>query len=95
MAFDDAAGSISDCVQRVYRDNPSGKSQFFQKRPDGRSLAILVMKTVTGNGQRRVLRNQSCGFEIAVPVAARAPEALPSVASAEPMSSRGVYQQFR
>ena len=34
------------------------------------------MKTVTGNGQRRVMRNQSCGFEMAVPVAVRAPEAF-------------------
>ena len=34
------------------------------------------MKTVTGNGQRRVMRNQSRGFEMAVPVAIRAPEAL-------------------
>ena len=24
VGFDDAAGGISDCVQRVYRDNPSG-----------------------------------------------------------------------
>ena len=76
MALDDAAGGISDCVQRVYRDNLSGKRHFFEKRPEGSSLAILVMKTVTGNGQRRVMRNQSCGFEMAVPVAVRAPAAL-------------------
>ena len=76
VAFDDAAGGISGCVQRVYRDNMSGKRHFFEKRPDGSSLAILVMKTVTGNGQPRVMRNQSCGFEIVVPVAVRAPEAL-------------------
>ena len=50
VAFDDAAGGISDCVQRVYRDNPSGERHFFEKRPDGSLLAILVMKTVTGNG---------------------------------------------
>ena len=61
VAFDDAAGGISDCVQRVYRDNMSGKRHFFEKRRDGSSLAILVMKTVTGNGQRPVMRNQSCG----------------------------------
>ena len=74
--FDDAAGGISDCVQRVYRDNPSGKRHFFEKRRDGGSLATLVMKTVTCNGQPRVMRNQSCGFEMAIPVAVRAPEAL-------------------
>ena len=74
--FDDAAGGISDCVQRVYRDNTSGKRHFFEKRRDGSSLATLVMKTVTGNGQPRVMRNQSCGFEMAIPVAVRAPEAL-------------------
>ena len=74
--FDDAAGGISDCVQRVYRDNMSGKRHFFEKRRDGSSLATLVMKTVTGNGQPRVMRNQSCGFEMAIPVAVRAPEAL-------------------
>ena len=76
MAFDDAAGGISDRVQRVYRDNPSGKRHFFEKRRDGRSLAILVMKTVTGNGQSCVMRNQNCGFEMAVPVSVRAPKAL-------------------
>ena len=76
MGFDDAAGGISDCVQRVSRDNSSGKRHFFEKRPEGSSFAILVMKTVTGNGQRHVMRNQSCGFEIAVPVAVRAPEPL-------------------
>ena len=54
----------------------SGKRHFFKKRRDGGSLATLVMKTVTGNGQSRVMRNQSCGFEMAVPVAVRAPEAL-------------------
>ena len=43
--FDDAAGGISDCVQRVYRDNMSGKRHFFEKRRDGSSLATLVMKT--------------------------------------------------
>ena len=56
VAFDDAAGGISVCVQRVYRDNMSGKRHFFEKRRDGGSLATLVMKTVTGNGQRRVIR---------------------------------------
>ena len=76
VGFDDAAGGISDCVQRVYRDNMSGKRHFFEKRREGSSLATLVMKSVTGNGQRRVMRNQSCGFEMAVPVAVRAPEAL-------------------
>ena len=76
MDFDDATGGISDCVQRVYRDNTSGKRHFFEKRRDGSSLATLVMKTVTGNGQPRVMRNQSCGFEMAIPVAVRAPEAL-------------------
>ena len=76
VAFDDAAGGISGCVQRVYRDNMSVKRHFFEKRPDGSSLAILVKKTVTGNGQPRVMRNQSCGFEIVVPVTVRAPEAL-------------------
>ena len=76
VGFDDAAGGISDCVQRVKRDNMSGKRHFFEKRRDGGSLATLVMKTVTGNGQRRVMRDQSCGFEMAVPVAVRAPEAL-------------------
>ena len=76
MGFDDAAGGISGCVQRVYRDNMSVNRHFFEKRPDGGSLAILVMKTVTGNGQPRVMRNQSYGFEIVVPVAVRAPEAL-------------------
>ena len=50
VAFDDAAGGISDCVQRVYRNNPSGKRHFFEKRPDRSSLAILVMKSVSGNG---------------------------------------------
>ena len=96
VAFDDAAGGISDCVQRVYRDNMSGKRHFFEKRPDGSSLAILVMKTVTGNGQPRVMRNQSCGFEMAVPVALRfAPRRrLPSAASAVPMLSRGADQRF-
>ena len=54
--FDDAAGGISDCVQRVYRDNMSGKRHFFEKRRDGSSLATLVMKTVTGNGLPRVMR---------------------------------------
>ena len=76
VAFDDAAGGISGCVHRVYRDNMSVKRHFFEKRPDGSSFAILVMKTVTGNGQPRVMRNQSRGFEIVVPVAVRAPEAL-------------------
>ena len=76
VGFDDAAGGISDCVQRVYRDNMSGKRHFFEKRRDGSSLATLVMKTVTGNGQSRVMRNQSCGFEMAVPVAVRTPAAL-------------------
>ena len=73
MAFDDSADGISDCVQRVYRDNPSVNRHFFE---NGSSLATLVMKTVTGNGQRRVMRNRSCGFEMGVPVAVRAPEAL-------------------
>ena len=54
----------------------SGKRHFFEKRRDGGSLAALVMKTVTGNGEPRVMRNQSCGFEMVVPVAVRAPEAL-------------------
>ena len=54
----------------------SGKRHFFEKRRDGGSLATLVMKSVTGNGQRCVMRDQSCGFEMAVPVAVRAPEAL-------------------
>ena len=76
VALDDAAGGISDCVRRVYRDNPFGKRHFFEKRRDGSSLTTLVTKTVTGNGQTRVMRNQSCGFEMAVPVAVRAPEAL-------------------
>ena len=49
VAFDDAAGGISDCVQRVYRDNMSGKRHFFEKRRDGSSLATFVIKTVTGN----------------------------------------------
>ena len=76
VAFDDTAGGISDCVQRVYRDNMSVKRHFFEKRPDGSLLAILVIITVTGNGQPCVMRNQSCGFEMVVPVAVRAPEAL-------------------
>ena len=76
VVFDDAVGGISDCVQRVYRDNPSGKRHFFEKRPDGRLPAILVMKSVTGNGQPRVMCNQSCGSEMAFPVAVRASEAL-------------------
>ena len=38
VGFDDAAGGISDCVQRVYRDNMSGKRHFFEKRRDGSSL---------------------------------------------------------
>ena len=37
--FDDAAGGLSDCVQRVYRDNPSGNRHFFEKRPEGSSFA--------------------------------------------------------
>ena len=61
VAFDDAAGGISDCVQRVYRDNMSGKRHFFEKRPDGSSLATLVMETVTGNGQP-----VSCATRVAV-----------------------------
>ena len=76
VGFDDAAGGIPDCVQRVYRDDPSGKGHFFEKRPESRSLAVLVMKAVTGNGQARVMRDAGCGFEIAVPVAVRTPEAL-------------------
>ena len=76
VVFDDAVGGISDCLQRVYRDNPSGKRHFFEKRPDGRLPAILVMKSVTGNGQPRVMCNQSCGSEMAFPVAVRASEAL-------------------
>ena len=95
MAFDDAAGSISGCVQRVYRDNMSVKRHFFEKRPNGSSLAILVMKTVTGNGQPRVIRNQSCGFEIVVHPLRFAPRRrLPSAASAEPVLSRGEDQRF-
>ena len=35
VAFDDTAGGISDCVQRVYRDNMSVKRHFFEKLPDG------------------------------------------------------------
>ena len=56
VSFDDAAGGIFGCVQRVYRDSPSGKRHLFEKRPDGRLLAILVIKTETGNGQPRVMQ---------------------------------------
>ena len=95
VGFDDAAGGISDCVQRVYRDNMSGKRHFFEKRPDGSSLATLVMETVTGNGQPRVMRNQSCGFEKwPSPLRFARRRRLPSAASAEPMLSRGIDQRF-
>ena len=76
VSFDDAADGIFGCVQRVYRDSLSGKRHLFEKRPDGRLFAILVIKTETGNGQPRVMRNQSCGFVMALPVAVRAPDAL-------------------
>ena len=71
----------------------SGKRHFFEKRRDGSSLATF-MKTVTGLTHRVSMRNQSCGFEMAIPVAVRAPEALAIGGKfAEPSLSQA-YQRF-
>ena len=48
MGFDDAAGGISDCVQRVYRDNMSGKRLFFESNYSGAPYAPVYPRRHEG-----------------------------------------------